>query len=201
VTQLLKPAQEQEILTTAEITDAFANIPDILLQHKNFLSSIEVWLTDSKRDHHKEKPKELPSGFVEIFSRHLGHLPDYGILMNNFSTIVIAIDEYRRKYPKFNQLLLNFESNLYKTRLNLETILLMPLHRLPRYFALLTSLKNLTPTTHPDSASLSNLLKIFTGLFNELSLTMNQAENERINKLLSILSSIEGGEGYMAKKS
>jgi len=165
---------------------------------------LENWLNETKKEHHKEHHKEklkedVSLGIGDIFSRHLRHFPDYGILMNNFSTIVLTIDEYRRKYPKFNELLLNFESNLHKIRFNLETILLMPLHRLPRYFALLSALKTITPTTHPEYNTFTNILKILTGLFTELSMTINQTENDRIHKLLSILSSIEGGEGYMTK--
>uniref|UniRef100_A0A6B2L5V1 FYVE-type domain-containing protein n=1 Tax=Arcella intermedia TaxID=1963864 RepID=A0A6B2L5V1_9EUKA len=74
----------------------------------------------------------------------------------------------------------------------LESYLILPIQRVPRYVMLLTDLINHTPPEHPDHQNLSESLRIMK----EVGQKINEAilENERRMRCIEVSSLIIGGE-------
>jgi len=130
--------------------------------------------------------------------------------MNQFATMPLAIYELKKKNSKFYEFLKNLDEELKPFKLSLEILLFMPIQRLPRYLALLSSLKGFTSSAHHSvhnyleeddhgHIAVGGVIKQFKEIITELKMTTNQQEHDRIKKVLTILGSIEKGEGFMKK--
>jgi len=190
--KVIKPLQEENILSTKEIEDTFANIPILFVEHQKMLKAMDQLYQEPNKEDHVE-------AMSDIFLRNLRFFPEYGVFINKFATILLAIDDFRKQRLNFDGLLKNVEEELKKEKLNLEVLLQMPLSRLSRYLSLLSAIKCHTPISHPSHSLLSVVTLGLTEVIAELKMSINVAEHERIKKMMDVFGSIEGGEGLMKK--
>ena len=113
----------------------------------------------------------------------------------------------RKKVKPFKKLLKAFEKSQAElpNGLELDSFLITPVQRMPRYLLLLKELAKYTPENHPDYAGLQSTLEYLTKVLNELNESKRRAEQTNTShKILAIDKSmvyeLEDFEGIVHPK-
>jgi hypothetical protein len=115
----------------------------------------------------------------------------YTLFLTNFNGAIKTVNELTNKNPKFNQFLQHINAKPgSRGGLNLQTFLLTPVQRIPRYELLLKELIKNTPQDHPDYENLVNGLEMISGvaMFNNETLR----DHEMMLQILAIQKSLVG---------
>ncbi|XP_050544977.1 rho guanine nucleotide exchange factor 17-like [Daktulosphaira vitifoliae] len=171
---------ENSILIEPSVADEiFYQIPEILMEHEKFLKDLhkrlEIW------DAHQR----IGDILLEMFSKK-PVIDSYTSFINNWKQAKEAIKATCNSKPAFARYL-ESTAREHKGKLALDSLLIMPVQRIPRYELLIQTLLKHTESTHPDHESLIESQK----QVHEMAVKINCTEKDNM-ELEQIESLIDG---------
>ena len=133
----MKPIQESDLLPQNVFANIFGDILGIRQINKELLAAMEV-----STDH-----------IGKVFLDLAPYLKFYSTYANDFRDASKLVDEFTEKSKAFRQLLANQESRP-EVQKKLNSLLITPVQRIPRYKLLLDDIIKNTPRYHPDKDNL-----------------------------------------------
>ncbi|KAK9718863.1 RhoGEF domain [Popillia japonica] len=181
VTKYLEPLKNPEnagLLDTALVDEIFLQVPALLSHHQVFLEDLK------KRLEHWDLKQKLGDVFLEMFSK-----PDvietYTSYVNNWKRAREIIKNAQQSKPAFSRFL-EAMAREHKGKLALDSLLIKPIQKFPKYELLLQRLLKHTDPSHPDHALLISAQREI----HEQLLKINCTEREAVE--LEQLREIEG---------
>lgn len=174
---------EGRILTATECQNLFWNWDELCGHHTRFLQfikeRIEKW--------------DISTTIGDIFLHHTDFLSRYRPFLEGYNTSVVTLRHLEKRKPAFKVVKQAFEAEQKKTTfLDLESFLIMPIQRIPRYSLLLRELHKYTNPLHPDYALLEQAATKISKQLSELNAGIDNDQTTCALKLHSIEDSIEG---------
>eukprot|EP00002_Diphylleia_rotans_P018135 TRINITY_DN351_c0_g1_i3.p1 TRINITY_DN351_c0_g1~~TRINITY_DN351_c0_g1_i3.p1 ORF type:complete len:1004 (-),score=180.23 TRINITY_DN351_c0_g1_i3:528-3539(-) len=160
------PMQKSGILKTEELHEIFSNLPTILEIHRGMSKKMESML--------RNWPTH-PLRMGECFLEMAPFLAVYTQYINNHNRSTKAIEYLLHKNPAFAEAVRKMESDPSLLRQGLESILIMPIQRIPRYILLLEQLLKHTPSTHLEHTKLQEASLMCKSLGEKI----NESKRER----------------------
>jgi type II secretory pathway component PulM len=169
-----KVREKHAVLSDTELFAIFSNIEVILNCHKKLLETFEkrmlVW----------DSTPELG----DIFLENTAFIKLYKYYVNNFDKSIITLKSCREKNSEFQKFAQELDYTERLSGLSIESFLILPVQRIPRYVLLLQDLLKYTSPSHVDFNNLSNALAFIKDLADFINSNKSDADN--INKILSI---------------
>jgi hypothetical protein len=183
IRDLLEPIKRSKVITTDEFQSIFSNIEQIASDHVRFEQMLRARIGNW----------EDASILSDIFLKETSFFRNYGPYLANFSKGAVALHYIRKKHLKFDNMIKAFEDELMKTTMaTLDSFLIMPVQRLPRYRLLLSDLRKYTPQSWQEHLDLETAVNEVDRVLHELNSHIDKDGAEQIKKLLLIESSIQG---------
>ncbi|KAH3759829.1 rho guanine nucleotide exchange factor 17 [Pelomyxa schiedti] len=193
VDKLINPLLNNEkhgtpVLSASEFYQIFSNVNELLCHHHKFLSSL-----NKKMDTWADSTTTIG----DIFLTEAEFFGQYGAYLRNFDISNVAVTYFMNTRPRFKEMILGFEKALQQTAnpLNLDSFLIMPIQRLPRYMLLISDLLKYTGNWHPDHALLKKAKDKTGTVITAINTSIDQSLAENAHKLISLSASINGAEG------
>ncbi|KAJ1962296.1 hypothetical protein IWQ62_003575, partial [Dispira parvispora] len=184
-TPLLEATEENgsTILPSKKVGEIFANFTDILNVNQEFLQQLEARLAPSTW---------CPTtGCVgDIFQNVAPFFKMYSVYMRNFQRALVTIRTSAEMYPAFRQFLRQVNSHENLKCLTIDSYLMMPIQRLPRYRLLLADLVRHTAVDHPDYPLVTRALNVVHDVANFVNEMIRQ--QEMYSTMVSIQKSLHG---------
>lgn len=126
--------------------------------------------------------------------------------MNNFDMATLMIKFNKKKFKPFKKIVKAFEKKQSESSsLDLDSFLILPVQRMPRYLLLLKELYKYTPDNHPDYAGLTKALDYMSLNLSTINEMKREAEaTNSTHKILNIdksmLYEMEDFEGIVHPK-
>lgn len=174
-------ASGKPILSDAEIRQIFSTVEIILATNKDLLEAPLV-----KRVEQQWHPNQM---IGDIFVRMAGILKIYTEYIQNFNEALSQIQECKKSivFLEFcNQAFPKFSFSV----VDLPSLLITPIQRIPRYQLLLKDLLKHTWPDHPDYGNLTKALGLITDTANYVNQKKMEAEN--IQKCMAIQATLSG---------
>ncbi|KAN0029595.1 hypothetical protein ACTA71_007726 [Dictyostelium dimigraforme] len=167
-------------LTGEEFMDIFNCLEVILSSHKtNLLKPIEdrmlVW--DSKPQ------------MGDIFLNNTSFIKLYKHYVNNYDKSIRTLKQCREKYEGFKTYMATLDYSEKLSNLSLESFLILPIQRLPRYVMLLQDLLKYTANDHEDFNQLCEALSTIKDLTE--SINTKKSEEDNNTKILQVQEQIK----------
>eukprot|EP01080_Neovahlkampfia_damariscottae_P011797 gene11797-5131_t len=178
LTPLKKSAKEKKkILTEAQIKDIFSNLEQIHQINTMFLLEVEKTM--------KKFPQENKMGKVckDLFP----FFKSYTVYINNYDKAFQSQLKYEKSIPAFADFLQEQYNKKETHRHKLESFLIMPVQRIPRYKMLFQDLLKNTPDNFPDKADVSSALSLIADIAMFVNEGKRQNENSKLLKELAKL--------------
>ncbi|KAK0417089.1 hypothetical protein QR680_012828 [Steinernema hermaphroditum] len=178
----LKQPLECTLIDTQHVDRIFYRIPEILAHHQVLLaalsSRIECWQSDT------------PIGDVLLahFTKR-SMIETYEAFVDNFKYAKQAIVEARQK-PAFEKYYMRCRRD-HRNKLDLDSLLILPIQRVPRYELILKQIVKHTPVEHRDYEKLLRVQKEVHDL--ALSINRQREENEQMEQRLREIEAIVDG--------
>ncbi|CAD8208908.1 unnamed protein product [Paramecium octaurelia] len=162
----------QGILTEAQSKQLFRNLKQIYLLNKQFLFEISERFSNFNQH----------TCFGKIFDKYVQFFKIYFEYTSGFSIEVVST--LRNEIPKLNDFILELEeADIFKGG-NLESYLIKPVQRLPKYVLLLKDLIKHTWQSHPDYESLQVSVNKFIEVNYKIDILMdNVLKNQMLFEL------------------
>lgn len=174
-------AAGKPIISDPEIRQIFSTVEIILATNKDMLEAPLV-----KRVEQQWHPNQLVG---DIFVRMAGILKIYTEYIQNFNEALSQIQECKKSivFLEFcNQAFPKFSFSV----VDLPSLLITPIQRIPRYQLLLKDLLKHTWEDHPDHVNLTKALGLITDTANYVNQKKMEAEN--IQKCMAIQATLSG---------
>ncbi|KAN0016038.1 hypothetical protein ACTFIU_005990 [Dictyostelium citrinum] len=175
-----KKTQKCHGLTGEEFMDIFNCLEVILSSHKtNLLKPIEdrmlVW--DSKPQ------------MGDIFLNNTSFIKLYKHYVNNYDKSIRTLKQCKEKYEGFKSYMASLDYSEKLSNLSLESFLILPIQRLPRYVMLLQDLLKYTANDHEDFNQLCEALSTIKDLTE--SINTKKSEEDNNTKILQVQEQIK----------
>ncbi|KAJ1660931.1 hypothetical protein IWQ61_000192 [Dispira simplex] len=184
-TPLLEATEENGsmILPSKKVGEIFANFTDILNVNQEFLQQLEARLAPGTW---------CPAtGCVgDIFQNVAPFFKMYSVYMRNFQRALVTIRNSAETYPAFRQFLRQVNSHEKLKCLTIDSYLMMPIQRLPRYRLLLADLVRHTTVDHPDYSLVTRALNVVHDVANFVNEMIRQ--HEMYSTMVSVQKSLHG---------
>ncbi|KYQ92149.1 pleckstrin (PH) domain-containing protein [Tieghemostelium lacteum] len=166
-------------LTSDQIQTIFGEIVTIYNYNSHFLTRLE------------ERMKQQASSIVfgDIFISIIDFLKTYSVYINNYTKSLKTLENVR-KSSTIDQLFLQYGTNPACDSLDLNSLLIMPVQRIPRYILLLTEIIKNTDKESQDYANLNKALSKMKDLATEMN--ENRREAELLNSMYDIQLRLDG---------
>ena len=171
----LEPLTTKGILKPEQLRFVFSDI--VVIEETNrrvVLEAAEKWK--------EETPSPTPGDVFEELSSNVGFLRAYQEYVNNFDASVDTIKKLKTE-PHHQQFLAFLESAQKEPRcegLNLESLLIMPVQRIPRYILLVKELLKHTTQESPDHAKLTSALERISKIATEINTAKSDAQSREM---------------------
>jgi hypothetical protein len=175
-----------EILTRAEILSMFSNAEVIMNCHFKLMHSLRERMAGWKSN-----PR-----LGDVFLENTSFFKLYKHYVNNFDKSVIALKECRSQNKRFKEFLEKLEYTERLSKLSLDSFLILPVQRIPRYVLLLKELLRVTPSTHPDHEDLGHAHDAARELADYIN--RNKSDADTLNQIYAIKEQIEGYDDLIA---
>jgi hypothetical protein len=153
----------KELLSRMEYSTVFQNIEYITRDAGSFWAKLEK----------RMKTWAVDCCIGDIFAeQELGAYQQY---VNHFAQAQEVLAAHKRKKTAFDAYCRKCKDDVASSRLDLESLLILPVQRVPRYIMLLRDLLRHTPPTHPDYASLGLACERVAGVAS----TMNERKRDK----------------------
>lgn len=157
----------EEIVPASKIRSIFSEIKVILSYNEFILKGLqermENWYSEGQR-------------LGDIFLRLTDFLKVYTAYVNNYNNSVNTLQEISQ-IPEVAQALQECRNRKETGGMEIQSYLIMPIQRIPRYVLLLTDLFNSTPEGHKDYDDLSQALKKMMDVAKYVNQKKKEAEN------------------------
>ncbi|KAJ2767534.1 hypothetical protein IWQ56_003293, partial [Coemansia nantahalensis] len=151
---LVSAQQPAPILSRKEVRQLFANFPDIVSLSKELLAQL-----DARLGPQAVPPWDPATGRVgDVFVRMAPFLKMYSLYLRNFRGALADVSRWLGENSGFARFVQQAGARPESKGLPLQSYLLLPVQRIPRYKLLLTDLLKHTPDTHADRQSISDAL-------------------------------------------
>ncbi|KAH3765508.1 Guanine exchange factor for Rac 30 [Pelomyxa schiedti] len=157
---------QQNLLSSEEIDNIFSVI--------TFLSQAHTKLYNSMRK--RMGSWSCNAAIGDIFVNEVRFLILYSHYFNKYVTSVNTLLSCREKNSAFFKLLSKTEFSSLFCGLDMFSLLIVPIQRIPRYILLLKQLDESTPTEHPDKPFLKEALEFTTSTMTTLNKKKEEAE-------------------------
>jgi len=170
-------------LNDEETFHVFGNLSQLLLRHQQLLAGLKVVMEDWK---------DL-SNLGDFFLQKLDFLHEYKTYIHNYNASFVACHYLTKKNPQFSKQVDQFEIDQRKSSyLNLESFLIMPVQRVPRYILLLKDLLKYTPERHKDFKSVPQALEMVKKHMDDINSGIDKEELDQAKRIQQIEKTIDG---------
>lgn len=197
--KILNEVRENNILPSDEIWNVFGNLEEILEFNTKLFGEIQERVAISFNN-----PATV---FSDIFLKRKEFATLYSTYMNNFEMASLMVKYNKKKFKKFKKIIKAFEiEQKSNSGLDLDSFLIVPVQRMPRYLLLLKELLKYTPESHPDYKDISLALEHIANQLETINENKRKAESSNSShKILNIDKSMiyenqEGFEGIVHPK-
>ncbi|CAG8438153.1 570_t:CDS:2 [Ambispora leptoticha] len=166
--------------TMEDISALFGNVEQILSLHEQLLKQLEERYANWS-------PTELISG---VFLQIAPYLKMYTTYLKSFPQAIATMDRLNKESQSFKKFLIQSSEKPALNGLQLNSFLIMPIQRIPRYKLLLEALLKYTHESHPDYTSLTKCVQQITVIADDVNEKIRDAENQQ--KVIEIQGQVEG---------
>ncbi|CAG8435084.1 2927_t:CDS:2 [Ambispora gerdemannii] len=166
--------------TMEDISALFGNVEQILSLHEQLLKQLEERYANWS-------PIELISG---IFLQIAPYLKMYTTYLKSFPQAIATMERLKKESQSFKKFLIHCSDKPALNGLQMNSFLIMPIQRIPRYKLLLEALLKYTHESHPDYASLTKCVQQITVIADDVNEKIRDAENQQ--KVIEIQGQVEG---------
>eukprot|EP01105_Mastigella_eilhardi_P026482 TRINITY_DN7709_c0_g1_i1.p1 TRINITY_DN7709_c0_g1~~TRINITY_DN7709_c0_g1_i1.p1 ORF type:complete len:494 (-),score=118.79 TRINITY_DN7709_c0_g1_i1:22-1503(-) len=179
---IIRLVEATSALTQGEIDSVFCNFTDLLVFHKALhlvlARRVMSWV-----------PFSTTVG--DIFLNHLEDFNMYGPYLSNYAAAMIALHFLEQRNPRFREIVeLAKQRVIAGSLLHIDSFLVMPVQRLPRYTLLLDNMLKYTGKDHPDFLLLTDFVSKLNRLIDDLNKAIDPTYGPKVQKLVSIAGSI-----------
>ena len=175
----LSPMRETKILDQKDIAKIFSNLEKIhglnSKIHIDLEKKLESWGNQTT--------------IADVFLNFMQEFDLYSEYLLNHHNAIVLVNQLKDN-KKIGQFLQSAKEQKECEGLDLLSFLIMPVQRILRYKLLLEDLNKKTPTTHPDSEGLSEVLEKISVLAHDVNNALKKEEN--YEKLLRIQKNFVG---------
>ncbi|GAM24874.1 hypothetical protein SAMD00019534_080490 [Acytostelium subglobosum LB1] len=169
----------EKLLTQQQVRQIFSQVSVVYNVNVKLLGKMENRFSSGK---------ETTMGM--IFSEMTEYFKVYTIYVNNYNAAITCITECRAQNEKFVKLLETNRASEKCMGLDLASLLIMPIQRIPRYVMLLQDLVKFTNESHADYENLSVALKKMKDVAEYVNEKKREAEN--LIQVLKIQNNLVG---------
>ncbi|XP_054270541.1 rho guanine nucleotide exchange factor 17 isoform X2 [Macrosteles quadrilineatus] len=181
VTKYLQPLKSPEnagLVDAALVDEIFYQVPAILAHHEEFLEALRVRLML-----HWDVKQRVGDIFLETFTKQ-SVIDTYTAFINNWKSAKEAIKTTCQAKPAFARFL-EAMAREHKGKLALDSLLIMPVQRIPRYELLIQTLLKHTEPSHPDRGPLCEAQREVHALAVRINCTERESlELEQLEQLI-----------------
>lgn len=192
VDTIVQTINEKEYLPAEETAGVFSNISDLLHDHEILLADLESRFASQQ-------------SIGPSFSSKTDWVDKYSVYINAFDMGPLMLKYNAKKFKEFKKYIKEWERTQKElSGLDLASLLILPVQRLPRYLLLFKELMKYTPESHPEFESINNAINVVSDALEEINNRKRNADNSSL-KILSIDKALsydhcEGFEGIVHPK-
>mmetsp|Transcript_15636 Transcript_15636/g.39954 ORF Transcript_15636/g.39954 Transcript_15636/m.39954 type:complete len:456 (-) Transcript_15636:83-1450(-) len=183
IQHLVEPLRASPNITDRQVRQVCLNVPELLRHHIKFVTPlqrrVEGW-SDS-------------SVLGDIFLNETSFIPEYVEYITHYNQAHLRIRALASRYPEFNSIVEAFEHKQKQiSSLNLESFLIMPVQRIPRYVLLLRDLRKYTPKDTEEHENLGKAMNQIQGYLDDINRQCDTAQSERVLKMIAVSNAVDG---------
>ncbi|KAM9973831.1 hypothetical protein ACTFIW_010964 [Dictyostelium discoideum] len=177
----MEPLLQKEIISKEQSRMIFSDIIIIYNFGKTFLEELEKRCGNNWKIYTKLSDMFLSiSSFLKVYSSYV----------ENYDNSIAAIKDLKKNSDKFNSMMNEVNNRSETGGSEIDSFLILPIQRVPRYFLLLTELVKNTWTDHPDYQPLKEAVEKIKSIATFLNERKRKVEN--FQKFTEILSNLVG---------
>ena len=163
------------VLSPSDFLAFFASLPDLIVLHRKILQQLQALVADWKE-----------SSCVSVIFSGLDLSPYFPYVAAN-PYVPILLRLFRSRYPTFAGVVKTFEAQ-QKSRLDVESLLIMPVQRLPRYVLLMREMRKYSSLSHnPESCqNLDAAIKVVQTSLDKI----NGLIDKRVSSTIPVIQNI-----------
>jgi len=151
LTPLKQAAKDKKtcILDEAKTKEIFSNLEQIIMINETFLKGLE-------------SASSAGNGSFQIgklFKEITPYMKAYSTYINNYDNAFEAVEKYEKGLPKFADFLEKVYAKKEVNRFKIDSFLILPVQRIPRYKLLLVDLLKSTPDDHQEKKEIEKVLE------------------------------------------
>lgn len=202
VSGFIDRARKESILSSGEISQCFSNIEEISATSSRLETELVQAIEVGKNT----------NGLPVLFKKFIPAMHQaYEPFISNYNNCMVALQILRLKNPKLVTLQTSFEEELMKTSTNgssapvaslftyppnaamynVESFVIMPVQRIPRYLLLLRDILKYTPKESKQAAELAAAIEEIDQMLKDLNSKIDRDQVEHLRRQLMIAQSIE----------
>jgi len=173
----LKPVQQESILKREHVKVIFSNIDQLITFHASLLKDLEPVIENWTSE----------SCIGKVFKELLPYLRLYKEYCRNYHEALMRVEKKTKSSARFGTLV----NSLKETEgLDLSSLLIQPIQRIPRYRLLFSELLKATPENHQDYIATKEALQ----QIEDVAACVNESvrDKENLDKLVAIQVSLTG---------
>lgn len=182
----IRPIREELILIEEEAKYQFQSLENIYRFHNKYFYTLS---TNESQENIESQQKITFFQMIQDLSKN-NNLSIYSDYLINYEPAMRKRGNYLVSNRKFAEFLDKTEKSPNACNQSLESLLILPVQRIPRYRLLLEQLIKYTPKDHEDSPLIEEALKKICDLamYNNEAIKLSQ---ENSNKLMQFMMSME----------
>ncbi|XP_035714251.1 uncharacterized protein LOC110858191 isoform X2 [Folsomia candida] len=149
VNNYMTPLKLVDYIEASLVDEIFFQIPDILKHHKRYLAELERRVTDDTQS--------VGDVLLDMF-RDTSLLDCYSLFVNNWKNAKGSLKMAVASKPPLGRFL-EAKARSHRGKLSIDSLLIMPIQRIPRYELLVKELLKHTDPTHDDHSRLILVLE------------------------------------------
>ncbi|KAI9138179.1 Dbl homology domain-containing protein [Paraphysoderma sedebokerense] len=175
----LESAPSPSLLTSDEIRFVFSNIRSILQFHQDYFYKGLQKVTDLAEQ-----------SIGKVFVEHGAFFKMYSVYINNFDKANSELEKWVAKRKKLKAFMQKCATHPLHTQFTIQSYLILPIQRIPRYRLLLQDLLDHTKESHPDYGNLVRALEEVEKRAKEIN--ESKRNHDLAHKIVQIQSRIKG---------
>eukprot|EP01125_Pyxidicula_operculata_P011109 TRINITY_DN3625_c0_g1_i4.p1 TRINITY_DN3625_c0_g1~~TRINITY_DN3625_c0_g1_i4.p1 ORF type:complete len:506 (-),score=75.06 TRINITY_DN3625_c0_g1_i4:166-1683(-) len=167
-----KACKKKHIICEQDINTVFSVLPTIYQVSSKLLEALE-----RRFENVSPKTEEIDLKIGDIFLDFADYFKTYCNYCDNYFKSSEKCGNLLKHNQLFQKLCSEFKSHQRSNNLNLETCLIMPVQRIPRYLLLIKALLEYTPSDHHDYNDLSQVAEKLNSIAQHVDKSVKEAEN------------------------
>lgn len=176
--KLITPLRSEQYINANELYDIFSNWEVLLRQHTKLLNKIQERVQEWD-----EKPT-----MGDVFVENTAFMKLYKHYVNNFDNSIVKLETCRKNNAKFAEFINKLEYSEELRKLSLNSYLIMPVQRIPRYVLLLQDMLKSTDASDEDHEKLTEALERVKELADYIN--ANKSNADAIKELMDLTGRI-----------